>query len=178
MAHKAGTHPTGGHWLGFAVVPPQHLEYVFAAHSIFIIWFSKRFFKWMNELKDWDGDCFTVFVSICCPTAWMSHMYAYIYPLPFEPPCQPHATPLGHHRASRWAPCAVEQLPTSRLFYTRACIYVSPSLLIHPTLSFPRCAHKSVLCVCISIPALQIGSAEIEYLLNEGLIIFLWSKIE
>ena len=34
----------------------------------------------------------------------------------------PPPTSLGHHRAPRWAPCAVEQLPTSRLFYTRSCI--------------------------------------------------------
>ena len=32
-------------------------------------------------------------------------------------------------------------------------------LSIHPTLSFPHCAHKSVLYVCVSIAALQIGSS-------------------
>ena len=30
---------------------------------------------------------------------------------------------------------------------------------IHPTLSFPRCVHKFVLYVFVSMPALQIGSS-------------------
>ena len=39
---------------------------------------------------------------------------------------------------------------------------VSAALSICPTLSFPCCcAHKSILYVCISIPALQIGSSVI-----------------
>jgi len=32
-------------------------------------------------------------------------------------------------------------------------------LSIRPTLSFPHCAHKSVLYVCVSVAALQIGSS-------------------
>ena len=31
----------------------------------------------------------------------------------------PHPTPLGHHRALSWAPCAIQQVPTSYLFYKR-----------------------------------------------------------
>ena len=30
----------------------------------------------------------------------------------------PHPSPLGHHRAPRWVPHAIEQLPVSYLFYT------------------------------------------------------------
>ena len=43
--------------------------------------------------------------------------------VPPEPPSQstPHPTPLGGHRApgwDPWDPCAIQQLPTSCLFYT------------------------------------------------------------
>ena len=31
-------------------------------------------------------------------------------------PPPPHPTPLGHHRALSWAPCAIQKLPTSYLF--------------------------------------------------------------
>ena len=37
----------------------------------------------------------------------------------------PHPTPLGHPRALNWAPCAVQLLPTSQLFYA------SQSLPLH-----------------------------------------------
>ena len=39
------------------------------------------------------------------------------------------------------------------------CVYVNPNLPIHPTLSFPHGVPKSVLPICISIPALQIDSS-------------------
>ena len=38
-------------------------------------------------------------------------------------------------------------------------IYVSATLSIQITFSFLHCVHKSVLYVCLSIPALQIGSS-------------------
>ena len=34
------------------------------------------------------------------------------------------------------------------------CVCVNASLSVCPTLSFPNYVHKSVLCVCVSIPAL------------------------
>ena len=63
----------------------------------------------------------------------------------------PHPTPLGHHRAPSWAPCAIQLLPTSCLFYIWKCVYVNATLSIHPTLPFPHCAHISVLYVCVTI---------------------------
>ena len=42
-----------------------------------------------------------------------------------------HPTPLGHHRTLSWAPCAVQQLPNSHLFYTQYT-YASATLSIHP----------------------------------------------
>ena len=60
-----------------------------------------------------------------------------------------------------WAPCAIQQLPTSYLFCTWYCVHVSATLSLHTSLSLlplPH-VHKSVLYVSISIPALQIGSS-------------------
>ena len=66
-------------------------------------------------------------------TSWaIGNIYIYIPSLLDLPP-----TPLCHHRTQSWAPCAIQQLPTSYLFNTWWCIYVSPDLAIPPTLSFP-----------------------------------------
>lgn len=46
----------------------------------------------------------------------------------------PHSTPLGHPRVLSWAP---RQLPTGYLFCMWWGIYVSATLLLHPTLPFP-----------------------------------------
>ena len=40
------------------------------------------------------------------------------------------------------------QLPTSYLCYTCERIYISATLLGHPTVSFPRCVHKEILKLC------------------------------
>ena len=44
----------------------------------------------------------------------LSTTHTYIYRLPCEPPSYHHfhPTPLGHHRALNWAPCAIQQVPT------------------------------------------------------------------
>ena len=39
------------------------------------------------------------------------------------------------------------------------CLCGNATLSICPTLAFSYCVHKSVLCICISIPAKQIGSS-------------------
>ena len=89
---------------------------------------------------------------------WVSSKYTYIASLLGLPPTPLHPTPLVHHRALSWASCATQQLPTSCLFYKWQCTYASTTLLIHLTPRPPPC-HMSVLCICISIPALQIGSS-------------------
>ena len=38
------------------------------------------------------------------------------------------STPSGHHRVPSWAPCAVEQLPTSDLVHTGQCVYVNTTI--------------------------------------------------
>ena len=47
---------------------------------------------------------------------------------------------LGHHRTSSRAPCVIQQVVVSYLFYTQyqECIYVNPNLPIPPTLPLPH----------------------------------------
>ena len=52
-------------------------------------------------------------VSFCYIQKWISSMYTYIPSLLGTPNPTPYPSPLGHHRALSWAPCAVQQLPTS-----------------------------------------------------------------
>ena len=66
------------------------------------------------------------------------------------PPPLPLSYPLGCHRARGWAPCFIQQLPTSYLFYTWRCMYSSA------TFSFPHSllpllgaqVHPLCLCLC------------------------------
>ena len=68
------------------------------------------------------------------------------------------AATAGHHRAPNWAPCAIQQVPTSYLFYSWGSVYMSIpiSQFILPV---PH-VHKSILYICISIHALRIVSSE------------------
>ena len=98
--------------------------------------------------------CFTVLYNK------VNQLHGNIYPLPLEPPCpSPHPTLLRHYRAPSWAPCAIHRLPTSFLIDTWWCTYVNAALSVHPTLPFHLCVHKSLLYICVFIPALQIGSS-------------------
>ena len=51
------------------------------------------------------------------PSLWSIYLYTYVLLLKLP-------TPPGCHRAPSWVPCAVHQLPTNHLCYTRSCIYV------------------------------------------------------
>ena len=64
-------------------------------------------------------------VGFCHTATWISLNYAYV-PSFLSLPRFPHPTPLGHHRAPHWAPCAIEQLPVSYLCYTWQCMYGLP----------------------------------------------------
>jgi len=66
----------------------------------------------------------------------------------------------GSQRVGPRGPCSPKESDmTEQLHFHFQCVCFHVTVSIHPTLFFPRCAHKSVLCVCISIPALQIGSS-------------------
>ena len=79
-------------------------------------------------------------------------------PPPFWAPLEPpNSIPLGCDRALRWAPCVIQKLPTSYLFYKRYCTHANATLSIHPTLFFPHHIHEPFTYVCVFITVLQIG---------------------
>ena len=90
----------------------------------------------------------------------VNQLYVYLYPLPLGPPSHPHPIPpiqvVTGHRTK--LPAFYSTFPLA-IYFTQQCIHVDPNLPIRPTLPFPHCVHMSVLYVCISIPALQIGSS-------------------
>ena len=90
----------------------------------------------------------------------MNQLYAYVYPLLFELPSYPalHSHPLRSSQSPELSSLCLQQLPTGYLFYTWKRIYFNAPLSIHPTLAFPLCVYKSLLYICVSTPALQLGS--------------------
>ena len=74
-------------------------------------------------------------------------VYIYIYtPSLLNLLPSPHSTPLHHHRAPDWAPCVIQQLPASYLFYALVayvcqCYFLDLSALSFPAVStslFPK----------------------------------------
>ena len=85
----------------------------------------------------------------------ISHKYVYMRPFPLEPPSYLPLY-LGCRRvlclSALWYTAAFNQLSVLHIImYVFQCCFC-------PTLSFSRRVHKSVLCVCISVLALQIAS--------------------
>ena len=54
---------------------------------------SRSFFKIKFLLEQ---SCFTILCQFLMYSK-VNQLYVYIYPLPLEPPCPAHPTPLGHH---------------------------------------------------------------------------------
>ena len=99
------------------------------------------------------------FTILCwfLPYINMNQPQVYMCPLPPEPPSRllPHHTPLGCHE--RWAELSVSHSKFPLLVcFTYGDVYVS-ILSVRPSISFPPTV--SVLCVCVSIAALQMGSS-------------------
>ena len=85
-------------------------------------------------------------------------MYACVSSFLNLPPIS-YPIPLLSIVTEHWVELPVSQskFPLAILFYTWQCIYFHASLFSHLILSFPYCVHKSLLCVCLFITALQIG---------------------
>ena len=103
--------------------------WLWSAYGCSILLASTVFFNWsITGLQ--------CCVRFCCTTVGISNMHTYHPSLWAALPPRPHPTPLGHHRALSWAPSAIEQLPTSSLFYKWWCIDGHAILPVHPTPSF------------------------------------------
>ena len=80
----------------------------------------------------------------------MNHLCVFIHSLFFG-----SVSHLGHHRALGSVPCAEQQVLLSYL----SGVYVSvPVSQLIPNPLLPSGVHTVVLCICVSVSALQIGS--------------------
>ena len=68
--------------------------------------------------KNWYVVALQCYISSCSTVKWISSMYTYIPSLLGFPPTRHSPSDLGHHRAPNWAPCVIQRLPASCLFYT------------------------------------------------------------
>ena len=89
-------------------------------------------------------------------------------PLPLAPPScllPPFPTLLGCDRASVWVPWCIQHIPIGCFTYGNVYMLLCYSLhLSHPLLPLHTTrVHKSVLCVCMSVAALQIGSSVLSF---------------
>ena len=124
--------------------------YIFFFRLFCIVGYYKKLnYSFLKFIFNWKTIALQCCVGFCYTTTWISHKCTYI-PFLLNLLPTPHPTSLGHHRAMGWAPCVIQQLLTSSLFYTWWCIYVNASLSLCPTPSFSRCVHKSILNICIS----------------------------
>ena len=99
-------------------------------------------------------NCFTMLCQFL-PHSKVNQPYAYTHPLPLGPPFPP--IPPNQAITEHRAELLYSRFPLA-IYFTHGCIYVKPNLPIHPTLLFPTMS-MSILYICLSIPALQIGSS-------------------
>ena len=76
-------------------------------------------------------------VSFCCTMKRISHAYTYIPSLLSLPCTPPQSHPSKSSQSTKLSFLCFIVVPTSYLFYTWYCIYVSPNLPVCPSLPFP-----------------------------------------
>ena len=96
-------------------------------------------------------------VGFCHTATRISHKYTYIPFLLNLPPTPLHFSRLS--QSTQLSSLCPQSNFSLAICFTHGNVCFNTTPLIRPRLSFPCCAHKSVLYVCISIPALQIGSS-------------------
>ena len=132
---------------GTGMVSPKHVEYswtrddAWGPHTVrgilkhrvisLFIFGMYIYVNWnvflYNVVLDSLGQLHQSAIGICIPTlSWTS--------LAGSP-----SHPSSHHRALRWALCAIEQVPTCYLFYTLRWIYVEALVSIGPPLILSLC---------------------------------------
>ena len=117
------------------------------------------YFNWrMIALQYWLGFCHI--------STWISHRYTYVPSLLNLPP-----TPTPSHSSRLSQSTSLSSLSHTAnshwLSTLQRVVYMLPhcSLSVPPSPSthLPTCVHKSVLYVCVSIAALQIGSSVLSF---------------
>ena len=101
-------------------------------------------------------------VGLCCISRWISHRYTYVRFLLNLPPTSDPFPPLEVVTKPQFEfPESYSKFP-SDIYFTYGSVYasmlLSPFLSPSPSSLPSTCVHKSLLYVCISIAALQIGS--------------------
>ena len=88
---------------------------------------------------------------------WINCMYTYIPSfLDLPPNSPPHPQAITEHRAE--LPVLYSSFPLS-VSFTHGSVYMSlPFISCSPSPTIPR-VHMFMLCICISVPALELGSS-------------------
>ena len=139
------TQVTAASFLKFMLLIFQDAIHFFLQKPQFSFQFCHYFFLiFKNFLLEYS--CFTMYSK-------MNQPYINTHCLPFG-----LLSPPGHHSALTRAPCAIQQILISSLFYTQYqwCMCVDPNLTIPPIFSSPLGIHTFVLYICVSVSALQV----------------------
>ena len=117
---------------------------------------NKQIKKRSNHFFYWGTVVLQRCIGFCSTTKWISFENTYIPSCPSLPsPLIPPISVITEHRAELLALYSRFPLSISHMVvYT--CQSQSPN---SPHLPSPHRVHTSVLCICVSIPALQIGSS-------------------
>ena len=101
-------------------------------------------------------------VVLVCAIQQRESAVSILYPLPRGPPSPGH--PLGHHRALGWAPCVIQQLPTSCFTHGSVSISILLSQFFLPSPSIT--VSTSPFSVSVSLRIKCYYSPELKQLIS------------